>query len=193
MAHASSVTMSDWSPRFLASYAFKVKPAKGFDGITRPYATWAKAKAVLHANLLSALGEHQKMRTVTHDMLVEDIGALQREDGAGPLAPSSKTTVVAVARSFSRDAVRAGALTASPAANLPTVWGASGTGRGLLIPSILDVERLARAMDRSWRLPKWAADLYGPGGEGKGDILRLMAHTGSGSRSWQPWRPRPST
>jgi hypothetical protein len=177
-AHASAVTVSDWRTQFLAAYAFKVKPAKGFDGITRPYATWAKAKAVLQANLLPALGEHQKMRTVTHDMLVEAIGALQRKDGTGALAPSSKTTVASVARSFFRDAVRAGVLTASPAANLPTVWGASGTGRGLLIPSILDVERLARAMDRSWPLPRWAAGLYGPGGEGKGDILRLMAYTG---------------
>lgn len=178
-AHAASVTVSDWRDPFLADYAYKVKPGKGHAGIHRPYATWAKAKAVLDANLIPALGAHQKMRTVTHAMLVDSIGSLQRKDGTGPLAPSSKTTVASVARSFFRDAVTAGVLlSGNPAARLPTVWGEDGTGRSLLIPSIRDMETLAQAMDRSWPLPTWAADLYGPNGEGRGDGLRLIAYTG---------------
>lgn len=41
-----------------------------------------------------------------------------------------------------------------------------------------DIEHFARAMDRTWPLPSWANDLYGPNGEGRGDVVRLVARTG---------------
>ncbi|NHT16864.1 hypothetical protein [Cellulomonas sp. IC4_254] len=40
------------------------------------------------------------------------------------------------------------------------------------------VEALATAVDQTWPMPRWAADLYGPGGEGRGDIVRLLAQSG---------------
>lgn len=183
VTHANSVTVGEWVPQWLALYAWKVAPAPGFDGVARPFATWSKSRSILRANLVPALGEQAKMRGITHTTLMAAIGSLMRQDAAGnpsstPLAPSSKATVAATARSFFRDAVLAGILKVSPAANLPTVWGAAGTARTLLIPSILNVEALASAMDKSWPLPTWCADLAGPNGEGHGDIVRLIAYSG---------------
>lgn len=40
------------------------------------------------------------------------------------------------------------------------------------------MEKLAAAMDAEWRLPHWAGDLYGPNGEGRGDLARLLASSG---------------
>ena len=182
--HAKAITVGEWAAHWLDSvYVWKIPPAGGFDGVRRPYATWAKARSILRANLVPALGEHAKLGRITRATLVEAIGSLTRLDRAGrptttPLAASSKTTVVAVARSFFRDAERAGILTSNPAAHLPTVWGEPGTSRTLLVPSILDVEKLAAAMDTTWPLPTWCADLVGPNGEGHGDFVRLIAYTG---------------
>ncbi|MET0435194.1 MAG: hypothetical protein ABW025_13590, partial [Cellulomonas sp.] len=52
--------------------------------------------------------------------------------------------------------------------------------RELAALTIRDIEALARAMDRTWPLPPWADDLYGPNGEGRGDLVRLMSWTGLG-------------
>ncbi|WP_203685255.1 tyrosine-type recombinase/integrase, partial [Actinoplanes siamensis] len=44
--------------------------------------------------------------------------------------------------------------------------------------SIGRMETLAAALDEVWPLPRWASDLTGPNGEGRGDILRFAAFTG---------------
>lgn len=179
VAHARSRTLGDWAPSWLKSYAWKIPPSSNgsYRGSRRKYSTWAKASYITTGYLLPALGENRRLATITHDLLVDTIGGLTTEKDR-PLADSSKATVAAVARAMFRDAVTAGVMTTNPAANMPTTWGEGTTSRTALIPSILEVEKLAAAMDETWPLPRWASDLYGASGEGRGDIVRGLAYTG---------------
>ncbi|WP_375425552.1 tyrosine-type recombinase/integrase [uncultured Friedmanniella sp.] len=180
---SKSTTLAEWVDEWLDSYSFAVKPTRdgSAPGVLRPRATQKKAEDMCDTYLLPKLGD-RKLRTITHDDLYETIAGLRKLDKDGkrtgdPLTAATKNTVAGVARSLFRDAVRAGYLGASPAALLPTVWDKEPTRRAALIPSISEVEKLASALDLLWPLPKWAADLYGPNGEGNGDLVRIIAYT----------------
>lgn len=179
VAHAKAVTVGEWLLEWLPKYVWSRKPSSNgaFAGVRRPYSTYTKVKNMLTIYLVPALGEDMRMSRVTHDLLLDTIAGLTTKDGT-PLAASSKATVAGAARSFFNGAVLAGVIPASPAASLPTVWDEGGTSRAALIPSILEVEKLAAQMDADWPLPPWARDLYGPNGEGRGDLVRLLAYTG---------------
>lgn len=183
VAHSKSLTFGEWVVDWLPAYAWKIPPSGAFAGVERRYSTWSKAKSLLEAQLLEAIGEDTRLARITRDYLVEKISGLTRLDGDGrpttvPLKPSTLATCANVVRAIFRDAKAAGVITNNPAEGLPTVWGEEGTSRTALIPSLLEVEQLAAAMDETWRLPKWASDLYGPNGEGRGDLVRVLAFTG---------------
>lgn len=176
VAHAKAVTVGDWIPQWLAIYAWKVPPSKNgkYAGVRREYSTYKKAENIAVAQLAPALGENTRLSQIDHDMLLDAISGLTRLDRRTneptdePLAESTLATVASVARAMFRDAMKAGVLPASPAAGLPTNWGTGVTRRTALIPSILEVEKLATAMDQTWPLPTWARDLYGPERRGPG-------------------------
>src|SRR5664280_2389234 len=176
VTHAAAKRFAQWVEVWLPLYVWRVQPTRNFPGVRRPRATWAKAAAVMDAWLLPAL-ETVRMARIDHALLVETIGSLLKEDGT-PLAPGSKATVASVVRSCFRDAVKEGWIPASPAALLPTVWGETHTSRTALVPSITNAEKLAAALDEVWALPRWARDLAGPNGEGRGDVARLITYTG---------------
>jgi integrase len=90
----------------------------------------------------------------------------------------TKETVAATVKTMFRDAVRMGLLTANCAENVPSSWGGDSARRRAIIPSMRDLDRLAQALDEVWPLPRWGADLKGPNGEGRGDVIRLAAYTG---------------
>jgi integrase len=70
--------------------------------------------------------------------------------------------VASILRVFLKAAVVARLIDSSPAADLRTTWG--HPRRRTVLPSIKQVEKLARAMDLEWR--------------GYGDLVRLLAYTG---------------
>ena len=68
------------------------------------------------------------MSRITHETLMDTIAGMTRLDADGrpsdiPLADSTRETIASVARAMFRDAVKAGVISASPAAGLPTSWG----------------------------------------------------------------------
>lgn len=182
-ARLKAVTLQDWAVEWLRMRMWKHEPAGPFPGEARAHSTFAKERSIIEAYLLPGLGPKTKLCAVTLQDLRQWIGGLtllddDGERGPDPLAPASKTTVSNVVRLYFRDATRELGLTPNPADGLPTVWGTDTSDRRILVPNLGDVEILARALDKSWPLPKWAQDLYGPEGQGRGDIIRLLAYSG---------------
>lgn len=154
----------------LAAYAFRA------DGITlRPYATWAKHRSMLETYLLPALGEHVIMREVTTQMLQDAIAGLRKvptkeQRAAGkpgdPVSGWTSATVAGSAKTFFREALRAGVVLTNPAEALPMAWGQRSDRRALIIPSVTQAELLAGAMNEVW--PEVSA----------GAIVRLFTYAG---------------
>lgn len=161
---------------WLDAYMWKIPPTGSFPGIRRPFSTWAKARD-FSQYVVRGLGPTTKMRAVATEDLTAMIAGLTRADGR-PMAGHTRETLTSVVKSMFRDAVRMGVLEANPAALVPTNWGAVSLRRAAMIPSILEMEKLASALDEVWPLPRWARDLAGPAGEGRGDLLRLGSYTG---------------
>jgi len=178
-----TITLKEWATEWLLARKWKHAPQGAFAGELRPHSTWAKERSIIEAYLLPGLKPDTKLRAVTLQDLRKWIGGLtlldqDGERGPDPLAPSSKTTVTNVTKGFFADAARELGLTPNPAAELPTIWGTDTSSRRVLIPNLGNVEKLACAMDALWPLPKWARDLYGPEGQGRGDLVRLLAFSG---------------
>jgi hypothetical protein len=180
-----ATTFEQWALEWLENvYVWKYPPSKkgSFAGVRKPRATWAKAFSIVNANLMPTLGP-MRMRSIGPDDLVDLIGDLCRTDRKTgeqtdiPLKGESKSTVASVCRALFRDAVTAGVIKVSPAAHLPTVW-ADDNDRLAIIPSLIEVEKLAAAMDTEWSLADYEKHLYGPNGEGNGDLVRAIAYLG---------------
>lgn len=182
-AHLKAITLQEWAVEWLRRRRWKHAPSGAFAGEIRPHSTFAKERNIVEACLLPGLGPQTKLRAVTLQELRAWIGGLtllndQGVRGDQPMAPASKTTVSNVVRLFFRDAARELGLSPDPALGLPTTWGTDTSDRRILVPHLGEVERLAQALDQAWPLPHWARDLCGPGGEGRGDIVRLLAFSG---------------
>lgn len=145
LPEAHSATVAEWAVAWMKRYRWKIPPTANQPGQRRPYPTVAKHVSVLSAYVVPALGANTRLRTLTHDGLLAAVADLMLADGSGPVAPSTKATVVGTLKVMFRDAVRAGVMTSNPAADLPTAWGP--TSRVTMIPSIVEAERLAEAMD----------------------------------------------
>lgn len=182
-ARLKAATLEQWAVDWLRMRMWKHAPAGKFAGELRPHSTFAKERNIIEAYLLPGLGPQTKLRSVTLQQLRAWIGGLtlldeDGERGSNPMMPSSKSTVSNVARLFFRDAQRELGLPANPAVGLPSTWGTDTSARRIIVPNLAEVEKLARALDESWPLPAWANDLYGPEGQGRGDIVRLLAFSG---------------
>lgn len=178
-----AITVQEWAIEWLRMRRWKHAPSGAFAGERRPHSTFAKERSIVEAYLLPGLGPQTKLRAITLRGLREWIGGLTLLDDRGvrgdqPMAPSSKTTVANVVKLFFRDATRELGLSPNPAAGLPTTWGTDTSDRRILVPNLGRVEELACALDEAWPLPGWAEGLYGPNGEGRGDIVRLLAFSG---------------
>lgn len=160
---AKTVTVGGWAEAWLMRYKWKVPPTRTQSGQRRNFPTLAKHKSVLSAYVIPSLGPDTKLHKITYDMLVEAIADLTLANGQTPASASTKATVVSSLSLMFRDAVRAGVLTANPAAGLPTNWGP--TRRSTLIPSLQEAQALACEMDKRPHTQL-------------GDITRLITFTG---------------
>ncbi len=178
-----TITLEDWAVEWLRMRKWRHAPEGANPGELRPHSTFAKDRSVVQAYLLPGLGRRTRLRSVTLQQLPQWIAGLTLLDDTGergpdPMMPSAKRTVSNVTKSFFRDAARELGLTPNPAEGPPSTWGTDTSDRRILVPHLGDVEKLARALDELWPLPSWARDLYGPAGEGRGDIVRLIAYSG---------------
>lgn len=139
---------------------------------------------MINGCLVPALGEGRKLRTVTTEVLVRAITSRvlleSQQPGREPVPISAGTmgTIASTAKKWFNWLLANGWMTHNPALTLPATWTKESSVRSRFQPRVSDVERLARAMDRVWRLPPWARDLAGPNGEGRGDFIRLLEYTG---------------
>jgi len=158
--------------------------------VLRPYSTYAKAESITRAYIVPRLGERTLLRAVSTGDLTSMIAGTTLRDGVTVASDNTLTTVASVTKSMFRDAKRMGLLPTNIAESIPASWGTVSARRRALVPSIAAIEKLATTLDDVWPLPKWCADLAGPsrhfdpktgksvGGEGHGDILRLICYTG---------------
>lgn len=161
-AGAHRVTVADLALAFLKRYAYKVPPAGRQPGVKRPRATWENTRDVAKAYVVPALGEHTPVRLLTYKQIESAIAGLELVDGRTPASPATKQKAASVVRRMMTYAVKEGILQADPSSGLPTVWG-EGT-RTVVIPSLVQVEALAAAMDEEW--------------PGRGDLIRAFAFLG---------------
>lgn len=167
---AGRIKAIDYLETHLEEYAFLAGGEQ-----LRPLSSWSKHRAMLEGYLLPALGENAYMQDITTKMLKDAIAGLRKlptkEQAAagepgGPVSAWTKATVAGSAKTFFRDAKRAGVILTNPASDLPVGWGQRSERRATLVPSITEVELLAAAMDEVW------PEVLG------GEIVRLFAYAG---------------
>lgn len=192
----------------------------GTGGVPRPKTTWKNARANVSAYLVKTkddprerpgLLDSKRLVSVTADDLHRLIATLQVRDRTWapaekalpadqrpvrwkPADADTKDKAASIVRLMFNAAHEAGVLEVNPAQRLRTVWGDRARTARVVIPSIVQVEQLAEAMDEEW--------------PGRGDIIRLFAYTGLrwenacglswddvdlGLRSMYVWRARPSS
>jgi integrase len=202
------ITVGQWSIEFLRRYMWKVEPVDGEGGVPRPKTTWRNARANISAYIVPLLGENKRLVSVTPDELHRMVATLKVRDHSQPVDqtkpqatpvlkqadPDTKDKAASITRLMFKAAYEAGILEKNPAASLRTVWGEKSRQGRVVIPSLVQVEKLADALDAQW--------------PGRGDIIRVFAYTGlrwenlSGlawddvdveHRSIYVWRSRPSS
>jgi hypothetical protein len=204
LPRAQYVTVEQWAVVFLREYLYQVPQVDGAGGILRPETTWKNARANLSAYIMPMLtdeqGKSRRMVSVTEKMLTRAIAGLKVTDHSLPGKPKTKPAdpdtmdkASSITRLFFASAVPR-VLDSSPAANLRTVWGTHARAARVVIPSLVQVEALACAMDQEW--------------PGMGDVVRVFAYTGLRwenlscllwedvdfeLRSIYVWRSRPSS
>lgn len=142
LARSGSVTVGEWAPVFLASYAWVIKPTAKHPGKQRPFSTWATMRANLNAYVIPALGPRTRLASLTYDDCEAAVGNMRLQNGGVP-ADATRRTAVEKMQALLGGAVRVGLISANPAAGLPSSW---GEGRSkLVIPSTADVDALSAA------------------------------------------------
>jgi len=171
LPRAQYVTVGQWAIAFVRRYNWIVEPVDGRGGLQRKETTFKNARANISAYVVPSLGKDRRMVSVTGDMCHRAIATLMVTDHTLPGKPKSKPAdpdtqdkAASIMRLMFADAVRAGLLTRSPAADLRTVWGAHARAARVVIPSLDQVEALAVALDAQW--------------PGRGDVVRVFAYTG---------------
>jgi integrase len=174
LPRAQYVTVEQWAVVFLREYLYQVPQVDGAGGILRPETTWKNARANLSAYIGPMLtdeqGRSRRMVSVTEKMLTRAIAGLKVTDHSLPGKPKSKPAdpdtldkAASITRLFFASAVPR-VLDSSPAAGLRTVWGIRARAARVVIPSLVQVEALADALDAEW--------------PGMGDVVRVFAYTG---------------
>jgi len=158
---AHHMRLSTWAVQWLESYSWLVRPVGANPGVRRPETTWRNARSATLSYILPALADRTLASLTYHDCY-DYIAGMRVDGGAREAAPATKATVASVLRIMLADAEKAGVLRRNPAAGLPTRWGRKK--RRIVIPSLIQVEDLADAMDQIW--------------PGRGDIVRLFAYLG---------------
>jgi integrase len=152
---AERVRFVDVAARYLVAYRVKR------DGTPRPKSSLAKERTCLNVYILPTLGN-----AWIGDLDLPDLNTTIRnltlQDGS-PASGSTKSTVASVLRRLFAWAREERIITANPALELRTGWGGS-LRRRVIIPSIPQVLRLARALDH-----------FKPG---LGDVAMVLAFTG---------------
>jgi len=158
---AHAMRLSTWAVQWLKDYAWLVRPVGANSGVRRRETTWRNARSATMSYILPALAD-RTLASLSYQDCYAFIAGLRVDDGQKEAAPATKASVASFLRIMLADAEKAGVVGRNPAAGLPTRWGAGR--RRLVIPSIVQVERLAEAMDAIW--------------PGRGDIVRLFAYLG---------------
>lgn len=157
-----NMRLGSWAVEWLDQhYRWKVPPEGKNKGIPRRRGTWLNARAMTTAYIAPGLGK-TAMGKLTYTDCYKFIAGLRVRDGAEEAAPATKATVASVLRLMLADAHRNGVIPTNPAADLPTSWGYRK--KKILVPSLVQVEELASAMDAEW--------------PGRGNIVRMFAYTG---------------
>lgn len=152
---AERVRFVDVAARYLVAYRVKR------DGTPRPKSSLAKERTCLNVYVLPVLG-NAWIGDVDLPDLNAAIRGLMLQDGS-PASGSTKSTVACVLRRLFAWAREERIITSNPALELRTGWGGS-LRRRIIIPSIPQVLRLARALD-----------YFKPG---LGDVAMVLAFTG---------------
>ncbi len=152
---AEHVRFVDVAARYLVAYRVKR------DGTPRPKSSLAKERTCLNVYILPALG-NAWIGDLDLPELNTTIRNLTLQDGK-PASGSTKSTVASVLRRLFAWAREERIITMNPALELRTGWGGS-LRRRVIIPSIPQVLRLARALDH-----------FKPG---LGDVAMVLAFTG---------------
>jgi integrase len=176
---ASAVTFGEAFLDYLIDYAWRVKPGRDPDvnpGVRRPYATWSKVRDHITSYLLDEFSDRRLVSVAAEEYNEHILSLTARNRKA--LAPDTKATVASVLRGLLAWAHRTYG-TPDIAEQIPKMWGARETRRTAYIPSVVEVRKLARAMDTEWRYPAWCRHVTGPHGEGfGGDLVRVLANVG---------------
>lgn len=190
-ADARNQRVATWAIQWLGDYAWKVRPVGANPGVKRPETTWRAARAVVSAYIVPGLGANTTLASLTYEDCYNFVAGLRVRDGKDEARPATKEKAASVLRLMLGDAKRAGVLRTNPAADLPTVWGHSR--KKVVVPSLVQVEALAEAVDERWA--------------GRGAVVRLFAYSGLrweelAALRWQDvdlenrtlhvWRVRPS-
>jgi integrase len=152
---AEHVRLVDVAARYLVSYRVKR------DGTPRPKSSLAKERTCLNIYILPVLG-NAWIGDLDLPELNATIRGLTLQDG-NPASGGTKSTVASVLRRLFAWAREERIIPSNPALELRTGWGGS-LRRKVIIPSIPQVLRLARALDH-----------FKPG---LGDVAMVLAFTG---------------
>jgi integrase len=152
---AEHVRLADVAARYLVAYRFKR------DDTPRPKSSLAKERTYLNVYILPVIG-NAWIGDIDLPDLNATIRGLTLQDGA-PASGSTKSTAASVLRRLFAWAREERIIPTNPALELRTGWGGS-LRRKVIIPSIPQVLRLARALDH-----------FKPG---LGDVAIVLAFTG---------------
>src|SRR5664280_429635 len=185
-AHQKARTVDEAAEAWLMVCRWKTTPSPetGYEGVEHSPATVAKYVNVLNIYLVPGLHQtgQDKIAAVREGHLLKVITSRtlksSTQDKPVPVSPGTMESIASVAKKWFKWLLANGWVTAYHAKGLSMTYTNELSKRQQLDVRMSDVERLARALDTVWKLPLWAKDLYGPNGEGRGDILRLFEYSG---------------
>ena len=162
-------TVAEAAEIWLKTYKWKGKPTLVHTGKPdRPQPTWHKAKVQVHTYILPILGPNLRLSALTAEAVDNVVTTLAAQklvkDPSRTLSPSSVQTTVSVMKSMFRDLHKMRLTPKNYAESLQGNWSATVKQNELKIPTEVELNKLAEALESEW--------------PGHGAIIQFLAHTG---------------
>lgn len=162
-------TVAEAAEIWLKTYKWKGKPTLVHATLPdRPNPTWHKAKVQVHTYILPILGPNLRLSALTDEAVDNVVTTLTtqklKSDPTKTLSASSIQTTVSVLKSMFRDLHKLRLTPKNYAESLQGNWSKSVKPNELKIPTLLELKKLAEALEAEW--------------PGHGAIIPFLANTG---------------